>query len=87
MPLRQDEIGEMRCRRHHAPGVARGAHAARLAREGDQEVAPALRAPRAGQAMGEDAAFERAAEVALDVAGERVGVIASPCRSTSQVSK
>ena len=76
MPLRQDVIGEMRCRRYHAPGIARGAHAALLAREGDQEVVPALRVPRAGQAMGEDATFEIAAEVALDVAGERVGVIA-----------
>jgi hypothetical protein len=36
----------------------------------------ALRAPRAGEAMREDAAFEIAAEVALDIAGDRVGVIA-----------
>ena len=50
-------------------------HAAHLAREDDQEVVPALRAPRAGEAMGEDAAFERA-EVALDVTGDHVGVIA-----------
>jgi hypothetical protein len=35
----------------------RGAHAAPLAREGDQEVVAALWAAGAGQAVGEDAAL------------------------------
>jgi hypothetical protein len=40
--VRQDVIGEMRRRRHHAPRVARGANAAPLARERDQEIVPTL---------------------------------------------
>ena len=62
---RQDVIGEMRRGRHHAPGVARWAHAPALARERDQEVVPTLPAPGAGEAMGKDAAVEVAAEVPL----------------------
>lgn len=68
-------IGQMRRCRHHAPGVARRAHAAPLAGEGDQEVVPALCATGAGEAMGEDDALELTAELALNVAGNRVGVI------------
>ena len=41
---------------------------------------PALRATGAGETMGENAALEVVAEVALDVAGDRVGV----ARATSQ---
>ena len=37
----EDVIGPMRRGGDHAPGVARRAHAAPLAREGDQEVVPA----------------------------------------------
>ncbi len=33
-------IGELRRRRRHAPGIARGADCAPLAGEGDQEVSP-----------------------------------------------
>jgi hypothetical protein len=67
--------GEMRCRRHDAPRVARWAHAAPLARERDQEVVPALSAPRPGKASGEDAAVEVAAELPLHMRRRRPGVI------------
>ena len=59
-----------------APGVVpqgdllrgtRQAHAAPLAGEGDEEFVAALPATCAGEAMGEDAAGEIAAELALDV--------------------
>ena len=66
---RQDMIGEMCRRRDHAPGVARWTHAAPLARERDQEVVAALPAAGAGEAMGEDAAFQITAELTLDVGG------------------
>lgn len=46
----------------------------------------ALRATGAGEAVGEDAALEIAAELTLDVTGNRVGIIGSPLRSASQVS-
>ena len=68
---RQDVIGEMGRRRHHAPGVARGADAPALARERDQEVVPALPAAGAGEAVGKDAALQVTAELALDVGGYR----------------
>ena len=42
---------------------------------------PAWHAKGAGETMGENAALEVVAEVALDVAGDRVGVVA---RATSQ---
>ena len=67
----QDVIGEMGRRRHHAPGVARWADASALARERDQEVVPALPAAGAGEAVGQDAALQVAAELALDVGGYR----------------
>ena len=51
--VRQVVIGEMRRRRHPAPGVARWAHAPGLAGERDQEVVAALPAPRADKAVGE----------------------------------
>lgn len=42
----------------HAPRVAQGAHAPALAGEGHQKVVPAVFAPGAGKAVGEDAAFQ-----------------------------
>jgi len=66
----QDAIGEMRCRLHHAPRVARWAHAAPLARERDQEIVPALPAlpaPRPGKARRKDSAFQVTAELPLDI--------------------
>ena len=71
----QDVIGEMRRRRHHAPGVARRANAAPLAGERDQEVVPALAAAGAGEAVGEDAAVEIAAELPLHVRRHRPVVV------------
>ena len=62
-------IGQMRRRLHHAPGIARRAHAAPLAGEGNEEVVPALPATGPGETVGEDAAVQIAAELALDVAG------------------
>ena len=64
----------MRCRRDHAPGVARRAHAAPLAGEGDEEVVPTVAAPCPREAVGEDAAREVAAEFALDVGRHWVAV-------------
>ena len=72
---RQDVIGEMGRRRHHAPAVARGADPATLAREGDQEVVAALSAAGAGDAMGKDAAVEVAAELPLHLFRHRPLVI------------
>jgi len=71
---REDVIGEMRCRRDHAPGVARRAHAAPLAGESDQEVVAALPTTGAGETVGEDAALQVAAEFALDVGRHWVAV-------------
>ena len=43
---------------HHAPGVARGAHATAFAGEGQEVVMPAVITPGPGKAVGEDAAFQ-----------------------------
>ena len=71
----QDVISQMRCRRHHAPGVARGAHAAPFARERDQEIVPALPAPGPGKTAGEDAAVEVAAKLTFHIFRHRPLVI------------
>jgi len=84
---REDVIGEMRRRRHHAPGVARRAYAAPLAGEGDQEIVPALRATGAGETVGEDATLQVAAELMLDIAGTASASSYAPPRSASQVSR
>jgi hypothetical protein len=63
--LWQDVIGQMRGGLHHAPRVARWAHAASLARERDQEIVPARVAAGASEAASQDAAFQVAAELAL----------------------
>ena len=60
-------IDQMRGGFGHAPVVARGAHATALAGVGDQEIVLALVAVDAGKAMRENAAFEIAAEGALDM--------------------
>ena len=51
---REDVIGEMCRRLHHAPGVARGAHAPAFAEKGYEEVVSAVIAPGAGKAVGVD---------------------------------
>lgn len=58
----------------HTPGIPRGAHAAPLARERDQEVVPALSAPRPSAVMGENAAREVTAELPLHIRGHPFGV-------------
>ena len=68
-------IGELRRGLHHAPRVARGAYAAPLAGEGNQEVVSALPAPRPGKTAGEDAAVELAAELPLHVRQHGSGVV------------
>ena len=68
-------IGEMRCRRHHAPGVARRADAAPLAGKRDQEVVPALPAAGAGKTVGQEAALQVTAELALHILRHRFVVI------------
>ena len=55
---RDDVIDQMRRGFGHAPGVARRTQPAPLAREGDQKVIPAVRAPGPSEAAGEDAAFQ-----------------------------
>jgi len=68
-------LGEMDGGLDHASRVARRAHAAPLAREGDEEVVPALPTMGPRETVGGDAAFEIATELALDVAGNRIGVV------------
>jgi len=59
---------------HDAPGVARGARAAPLARVRDQEVVLTLVTESAGETVGENAAFEVTAEFPLDIRGHPFGV-------------
>ena len=55
---RKDVIRQVRRRLHHAPGIARGAHASAFAGIGDEVVVPAVVTPRPGKAVGEDAALQ-----------------------------
>lgn len=64
---REDVIHQMRRRLRHTSGVARGAQAAPLAREGDQKVMPAVRASGPGETVGEDAAIEVTTKFAFDI--------------------
>ena len=57
----------MRGRLDHAPGVARGAYRAAFARKGNQKIVPARPAPGTGEAVGQNAAFEVAAQLPLHV--------------------
>ena len=52
----------------HAPGVARGADTAALAGQGHKEVVPTVVAAGAGEAVGEDAAFQVFTKGLFDVA-------------------
>ena len=51
-------IRQVHRRLHHAPRVARGAHAPPFAGIGHEVVVSAVITPRPGKAMGKDAAFE-----------------------------
>ena len=67
-------IGEMRRGLDHTSGIARGAHAAPLARVRDQEVVLTLVTEGAGKTVGENAALEVAAELSLHIRGHPFGV-------------
>jgi hypothetical protein len=56
----------VRRRLRHAPGPARGAKTAPLAREDDQLVLGAVAATQAQEAVRQDAAFEEGVELVLD---------------------
>jgi hypothetical protein len=64
---RNDVVGEMSSGLDHAAGVAGRADTASLAGQGDQKVVTAAGTSGAGEAVGQDAAFEIAAEFPLDV--------------------
>jgi hypothetical protein len=51
----------------HPPGVARGADAAALTEEGDEEILSALAATRPGEAIGRDALLKVGTPLALGV--------------------
>ena len=75
----QDGVDEVRGPQGHAPAAAAGAHAAALAREGDEALGLASAAAEAGEAVREDAAAQVGAELALDEARDAamVGVVAT----------
>ena len=54
----ENMIGQMHRRLHHAPRVARGAHASTFAGKGHEVVVRAVSAAGADKAVGKDAAFE-----------------------------
>jgi hypothetical protein len=60
-------IAEVRRRLHHAPRVARGAHAPTFAGEGDEVVVAAVITARAGKAVRKNAAFQVFAESLADI--------------------
>jgi hypothetical protein len=64
----------MSCGLHHPPGIARGANAAPLPRECDQEVVLTRLTEGAGKTLGEKAAFEVTAELPLYVRRQPSGV-------------
>jgi hypothetical protein len=70
----KDVVSEVRRRLHHAPGIARGAHAAAFAGIGDKIVVPAVVTPRPGKAVGEDAALQIFAKSLADIGLGRVVV-------------
>jgi len=73
---RDDTVGQMRGALHHAAGGAGGAHAPTFTGLGDQEVVSARSAAATGEAVGEDAAVEVAAEFTLGGCGRaRPGAI------------
>ena len=51
-------IRQVRGRLHHAPSVARGAHASAFAGLGDEAVMSTIVRPRLGKAVGKDAAHQ-----------------------------
>ena len=67
----ENVIRQVRRRLHHAPRVARGAHAPAFAGIGHEVVVSAVITPGAGKAVGKDAAFEvfakRLADIGLGV--------------------
>jgi len=82
---REDLVHQMRRHLSHAPGVARGTQRAALARKRDQKIVSALPAPGAGEAVGEDAAFEAAAKLPLHVLRHAAAIVV-PLAGERQVS-
>ena len=68
---REDVVGQMAGGFDHAPGVTGGTESATLARIRDEKIVAALGAAGAGKAVGEDAAFEVAAEFPFDMGRRR----------------
>ena len=64
---REDLVDQMGSRLGHAPRVAGRAYPAAFARKRDQKIVSALLAPSAGEAVGQNAAFEVAAKLPLHV--------------------
>jgi hypothetical protein len=60
-------IAEVRRCLHHAPGVARRAHATALAGIGHEVVVPAVTTPGPSEAVGEDPAFQILAKRLTDI--------------------
>ena len=63
----EDVVGQVCCRLHHAPCIARGADAPAFAGEGDKVVVSTIVAPRPGKAVREDAAFQIFAKGLADI--------------------
>lgn len=64
---RQDMIDQLGGSLGHPPGVARGADATAFAGEGDEEIVAAPIAPRSCKAIGQNAALQVGAQLALGV--------------------
>jgi hypothetical protein len=67
-------INKMRGGLCHPPRITGRADAAPLAEESHQEVTAAIRAVGTGEAIGEDAAFQVASEVPLDIGRHRMAI-------------
>jgi hypothetical protein len=63
----EDVVRQVCGRLHHAPRVARGAHATAFAEIGDEVVVPAIVTPSSGKAVGKDAAFQIFAKGLADI--------------------
>jgi hypothetical protein len=66
----QDLVGKVPCQFRHAPFAARRTEVTALAREGDEDLAPAVVAAEAGEAARQGGAGNELAELPLDELGE-----------------
>jgi hypothetical protein len=75
LPHRQaaeDLVGKVPCQVRHAPFAARRTEVTALAREGDEDLVPAVVAAEAGEAARQDGAGNELAELPLDELGEPI---------------